>query len=99
MLNWLGDVMVVHGRHTRSDDVIIHNSFDNGSTWALGQIIEDYDTDGGYSSSALVGGRLFVCFSSDNWKQPPHGSRRDDADTNRVCGIRGVFIMPHKTSQ
>jgi len=70
----------------------------NGGTWSLGQIVEDYDTDGGYSSSALVGKRLFICFSSDNWKQPPHVSRRD-AGINWVCGIRGVFITPHKTAQ
>lgn len=98
VLNWMGDVMVVHGRHTLSRDVIIHYSFDNGGTWSLGQIVEDYDTDGGYSSSALVGKRLFICFSSDNWKQPPHSSRHD-AGIKWVCGIRGVFITPHKISQ
>ena len=99
VLNWLGDVLVVHGRHTQPRDVVIHYSFDNGLTWTPGQIIEDYDNDGGYSSSALVGKRLFICFSSDNWKQPPHGPRRDDTGINWVCGIRGVFITPHKTSQ
>ncbi|MFC1561187.1 sialidase family protein [Candidatus Latescibacterota bacterium] len=93
VLNWLGDVLVVHGRHTPLQDVVIHYSFDNGSTWTPGQIIEDYDTDGGYSSSVFFNNRLFICFSSDNWQQPP----QTDMDTDRINGIRGVFVTPHKT--
>lgn len=99
VLNWLGDVLVVHGRLSQQRDVVIHYSYDNGSTWTPGQIIEDYDNDGGYSSSTVIGKRLFICFSSDNWEQPPHGTLRYGPDINWVCGIRGVFITPHKTSQ
>lgn len=93
VLNWVGKTLVVHGRHTPTQDVVIHYSFDEGRTWHPRQIIEDYDSDGGYSSSVQVGDKLFVAFSSDARKQPL--PRTDPSSPSmRICRIRGLFIRP-----
>ena len=69
----------------------LHYSFDYGKTWSLRQIIEDYDTDGGYSSSVNLGEKLFIAFSSDKGEQVLPKSHPQHEDV-RICGIRGVFL-------
>jgi len=93
VLNWVGETLVLHGRHTPTQDVIVHYSFDHGETWSPRQIIEDYDIDGGYSSSVHVGDQLFVAFSSDARRQPVP-STDPEYQERRICGIRGVFLSP-----
>lgn len=91
VLSWLGKTLLVHGRHTPSQDVVLHYSLDNGQTWSPRQIIEDYDSDGGYSSSALVDGRLFIAFSSDARRQQ-RPRTNSQYRVSRICSIRGVFL-------
>lgn len=93
VLNWVGKTLVVHGRHTPTQDFVVHYSFDNGKSWGPRQIIEDYDTDGGYSSSVHVGDKLFIAFSSDARRQTLPRTHPQFKDS-RICGIRGVFLSP-----
>ena len=93
VLHWVGETLVLHGRYTPTQDMIIHISFDQGMTWSPRQIIEDYDTDGGYSSSVNFDGKTFIAFSSDKGEQVlPKAHPRYEAE--KICGIRGVFLFP-----
>ncbi len=90
-LNWIGETLILHARHTPTQDMTFHYSHDYGKSWSPRQIIEDYYTDGGYSSSVNLGEKLFIAFSSDKGEQvlpkahPQH-------EVVRICGIRGVFL-------
>ena len=90
-LNWIGETLILHARHTPTQDMTLHYSFDYGKTWSPRQIIEDYYTDGGYSSSVNLGEKLFIAFSSDKGEQvlPKAHPQHEDV---RICGIRGVFL-------
>lgn len=93
VLHWVGDTLVLHGRYTPDQDMIMHTSIDQGETWSPRKIIQDYDTDGGYSSSVNLDGKSFMAFSTDKGEQVlPRNHPQYEA--KKICGIQGVFLYP-----
>ncbi len=93
VLHWVGDTLVLHGRYTPDQDMIMHTSIDQGVTWSPRKIIQDYDTDGGYSSSVNLDGKSFMAFSTDKGEQVlPRNHPQYEAE--KICGIQGVFLYP-----